>query len=526
MEIQGKKVPVTIFILFIIFAIIQTVFANYVSGIILIVVNMILLPAIATFILFKTYYRPLKKILECINRINENDLMFEVYSNEPGWCGVILKQIEEMVSNQKKNFRQEVNTSTEIAEVSRQLNEVSAESTETMTSIAVSTEITCRKGEEQFEMLNDIAKENNEMIKTLDYVSLEMDNTTKFTGDTIREAQRGIDATGAIKEKMKEIKDVVEATAKQVEKLKNDSYKMEGMMDLINSITEQTNLLALNASIEAARAGEHGKSFAVVAQEVSKLSQGTREVSKEIEEVLFNLKIEIEGIGDWMKQEKLQVDESYKLIEHTVEDFYKVNSALQLSIDKIENMNQNIGKVNAKGKNIGSNIQEATMFSKEISAQMQQSTAEVLLQNQRLVNLQEITNTLYENADQMQQNVTSMVMEGKMLQAVDYIQNDTKNKAIDKQQVARLLDETGMDAIYITDKMGVVKHCNEESSIGLDLYKVDPSFIALRERKVTKVTTPVKKRVEDNKLFKFLATIDENGIIYQVGLSIDTLLKF
>ncbi len=37
------------------------------------------------------------------------------------------------------------------------------------------------------------------------------------------------------------------------------------------------------------------------------------------------------------------------------------------------------------------------------------------------------------------------------------------------------------------------------------------------------VVTKIKNRVEDNRLFKFLAIQDEDRI-YQVGLSIDTLI--
>lgn len=58
----------------------------------------------------------------------------------------------------------------------------------------------------------------------------------------------------------------------------------------IKEIAEKTNMLGLNAAIEAARAGDLGRGFSVVANEIRKLSEQTKNSLPKIKELTDNIK--------------------------------------------------------------------------------------------------------------------------------------------------------------------------------------------------------------------------------------------
>lgn len=113
------------------------------------------------------------------------------------------------------------------------------------------------------------------------------------------------------------------------------STNMDEIYSLLNNVTgiaDQTNLLALNAAIEAARAGEHGRGFAVVADEVRKLSTGSATTGEQIRQVINKSRVNIDSA----------VDTIGTMASKDMNSTIKSKDQMQLMMRKMEVLNANM----------------------------------------------------------------------------------------------------------------------------------------------------------------------------------------
>ncbi|MGX9416638.1 methyl-accepting chemotaxis protein [Vibrio sp. WJH972] len=229
---------------------------------------------------------------------------------------------------------------------------------------------------EQFQMTSQVSSSIAHMTSALDQVSANINQVASNAGDVNQSAEKGKEVVSFAIAKLQELVSEISTATTVVNDLAESSEKVSKALEVITQIAEQTNLLALNAAIEAARAGEHGRGFAVVSDEVRTLATRTQESTKEIGDIIQQLRTGSENAISAMAKSQQQAEDTMTTTEGAGDS---LNEITELSKDITEATGQ--VAVAAQGqievlKDINSNVDtlsQSADSAKAIAERTQQS---------------------------------------------------------------------------------------------------------------------------------------------------------
>lgn len=167
------------------------------------------------------------------------------------------------------------------------------------------------------------------------------------------------------------LKDSVTEIQTSIRSLEVNSKEIGDIVAVITSIADQTNLLALNAAIEAARAGEHGKGFSVVAAEVRKLAEQTKNSSSNITELVVSTTKQIENVVGQIDDVNAKTVLTNQNVQETAESFDKILTASMASKEQNERNNEEMSKFTDILKEIGEAGSKVANLADNLNSTMQ-----------------------------------------------------------------------------------------------------------------------------------------------------------
>jgi hypothetical protein len=130
--------------------------------------------------------------------------------------------------------------------------------------------------------INAMAESTAKTLAGVNEVSEEVRQASQVGRASVLDAAKG----------MNDIRSTIQETGKRIKRLGERSQEIGGMVKLIDDIAERTSVLALNANMQAAAAGEAGRGFRVVADEVQRLAERSKEATDQIAKLVTNIQME------------------------------------------------------------------------------------------------------------------------------------------------------------------------------------------------------------------------------------------
>lgn len=347
---------------------------------------------VSAYFMARSIARPILRMTSIAEKISQGDLTVNLYeSKSHDELGKLINTFNDMVVSLRHLVSQVRNGSSLVASNSEQV----VSSTEQMNSSVQQISSTIEQISKGSQIQAQELEETSKVVANLTNDMKKLASKAGMTADLTKEVGL-ISATGSKSAaeadfRMSKIISVTNESAKKIKELAARSGEITAVVDVIRKIADQTNLLALNAAIEAARAGEAGRGFAVVADEVKRLAEGSAKSSEEIDGLIKQIQedakatvLSIEGGTKEVFEGRIVIDKALKALNEIASKVTEVSvnvldvaNVTQVQVSAIEQLSKAASEIAAVSEQNASATEEASAATEQQTAGTQEIAASV-----------------------------------------------------------------------------------------------------------------------------------------------------
>lgn len=375
------------------YSIMQSNLQKKIDGIIYISIILVVLLLVGSIILVIFFtnriVQPIRKITKNAEEIANGNLAVDI---------VQVKTRDEVAALQKSFEQMTLNLREVITHVSDSSNQVAASAEELMASadetmkgtelISTSIQQVSEGAEQQTIMAEESLRSAEESSNSITLIAEKATDALEITNVTNEKTMQGSAFVQDTVAQMRLINDAVMETDQALVNLNERSNEIVHILKLITDIADQTNLLALNAAIEAARAGEAGKGFAVVADEVRKLSEQTRKSVSDISEIAGEIEKDTKKTVTSINSVKEKVDSGLTIAHQTEITFKDI-------LASVEQVKEQVGDISSITNNIHIIVKDVANHANNMSSvatdTFDNSSSVAAASEEQLASMEEVT---------------------------------------------------------------------------------------------------------------------------------------
>jgi len=292
------------------------------------VIVVILISGFMAFYLSRSINTSIQYLIGIANHVAQGNLKVDVTPKSNDEFGMLTGAFAETVKQLKSLIEGITSTADNLVNFSEQLTSNADQSALATQQVATSISNVAFNMTKQGEQVNSSVDEINKMTEDITAFEKLSEQSSTAANNVADIAQDGRVAVAGAVSQMETIAASVTESAEVIRQLAARSEEISQISDTISAIAEQTNLLALNAAIEAARAGEHGRGFAVVADEVRKLAEGSALAASKIADLIRVIQNDTTKAVERMEQGTQDVQSGKSVVDKAGDSFSNIVQAV------------------------------------------------------------------------------------------------------------------------------------------------------------------------------------------------------